>query len=274
MQPLSPYQLPAVDARRMFELGVTAGSCQEPSQLQQLLEGFLKIFPADAAVCGLAKAQRPQSCNGDPHEHQSPTVDIPMVFNAGWSEEFLKIYLGRKIIERDGLFFAWLKCQQPMVWLDVYEKQKHPFNPWTKEGFDPKYVELTFDLNLPFKIRVGQIESAELQSGLYINFCSRREANRFSGIIQVIMPHLHNAIMRCYRNSTNGSTAPPTAIRLAPRESEVLKWLIDGKSNWEIGVILGISVNTVKFHLKNLMQKFNAMNRYHLVANAMGRPWH
>jgi len=274
MQPLSPYQLPAVDALRMFELGVTAASCQEPSQLQQLLEGFLKIFPADAAVCGVVKVQHPQPGNGDLHEQQFPYIEIPAVFNAGWPEEFLRFYLGEKIIERDGQYFTWLKSQQPTLWLDVYEKQKHPFNTWTKQGIDPKFVEFTFDCDLRLALRFGQIESAELQSGYYIKFQSRREAHRFSALIQAMVPHLHNALLRCYKNSANGSTVTPTAIRLAPRESEVLKWLMEGKSNWEIGVILGISVNTVKFHLKNLMQKFNAMNRYQLVANAMGRPWH
>jgi DNA-binding CsgD family transcriptional regulator len=253
----------------MFELGVTAATCQEPSQIQKLLESLLKIFPIDAAVCGVGNVQYPQPGNGDLREQRSLNIEVPTVFNAGWPEEALRFYVGEKVVERDGLFFAWLKCQQPMLWLDVYEKQKHPFNIWTKRGFDPKYVELAIDLNLSFQLRTGQIESAELLSGLYLKFRSRREAHRFSGIIQVMMPHLHNAIVRCHRRSVDGKPEPGPGIRLAPRESEVLKWLIEGKNNWEISVILRISVNTVKFHLKNLMRKFNAMNRYQLVANAM-----
>jgi DNA-binding CsgD family transcriptional regulator len=269
MPPLSPQRLPAVDALKMFELGVTAATCQEPAQLQALLESFFKIFPIHAAVCGIVKVEPPQTGNGTPTERQSPNIDIPAVYNAGWPEEFLRFYLGEKVIERDGQFFTWLKSQYPTLWLDVYEKQKHSFNPWTKQGIDPKFVEFTLDCDLRLALRFGQIESAGLQTGGYLKFHTRREAHRFSPLIQAMVPHLHNAMMRCYKRSTEGQTDPGPGIQLGPRESEVLKWLIEGKSNWEISMILHISVNTVKFHLKNLMHKFNAMNRYQLVANAM-----
>jgi len=56
---------------------------------------------------------------------------------------------------------------------------------------------------------------------------------------------------------------------ISPREKEVLKWIIEGKTNWEIGVILHISERTVKFHVQNLMKKLRATNRYHIVAKAL-----
>ena len=56
---------------------------------------------------------------------------------------------------------------------------------------------------------------------------------------------------------------------ITQREQEMLEWLKQGKTSWEIGQILGISENTVNFHIKNLMKKLEAVNRPHLVAVAV-----
>ena len=40
---------------------------------------------------------------------------------------------------------------------------------------------------------------------------------------------------------------------LSPKELEVLKWVQEGKTNEEIGVILGKTMWAVKYHLKNIM---------------------
>ena len=45
------------------------------------------------------------------------------------------------------------------------------------------------------------------------------------------------------------------------REREILHWLAQGKSNPEIAIILGISGNTVKAHVKNLMKKLEVNSR-------------
>ncbi|WP_447973005.1 LuxR family transcriptional regulator [Nitrospira sp. Kam-Ns4a] len=47
------------------------------------------------------------------------------------------------------------------------------------------------------------------------------------------------------------------SVRQAPvltkREREVLEWMKEGKTNWEIGRILGISERTVRFHVGNIL---------------------
>ncbi|VAW58405.1 hypothetical protein MNBD_GAMMA11-3011 [hydrothermal vent metagenome] len=48
---------------------------------------------------------------------------------------------------------------------------------------------------------------------------------------------------------------------LSPRELDVLEWVCVGKTNWEIGKILGISFCTVKIHVRNILRKLNASNR-------------
>jgi DNA-binding NarL/FixJ family response regulator len=57
--------------------------------------------------------------------------------------------------------------------------------------------------------------------------------------------------------------------RLTDRELEVLKFVTVGLRNREIATELGISENTVKFHLKNIVEKLHAQNRAELAARAV-----
>ncbi len=49
--------------------------------------------------------------------------------------------------------------------------------------------------------------------------------------------------------------------QLTPREREVLFWVGKGKSNAEIGMILGIAAATVGKHLERIYPKINVENR-------------
>jgi two-component system nitrate/nitrite response regulator NarP len=53
---------------------------------------------------------------------------------------------------------------------------------------------------------------------------------------------------------------------LTPRERDLLSYLSDGRTNAQIATELGISLNTVKFHLKNLYEKLSVNNRAQAVA--------
>lgn len=51
---------------------------------------------------------------------------------------------------------------------------------------------------------------------------------------------------------------------LSVRERDVLRLLVEGRPNGEIARMLGISVNTVKFHVSNLLRKTGSRNRAEL----------
>lgn len=59
------------------------------------------------------------------------------------------------------------------------------------------------------------------------------------------------------------------AFGLTPRECEVMRWVIAGKTNPEIARILGVSVVTVEKHLGSVYQKLNVENRTAAVTTAM-----
>jgi len=60
-------------------------------------------------------------------------------------------------------------------------------------------------------------------------------------------------------------------VRLTSREIECLQWASCGKSEWEIGIILGISEHTAEKHLISARAKLGAANRVEAVAVAVRR---
>lgn len=58
---------------------------------------------------------------------------------------------------------------------------------------------------------------------------------------------------------------------LSPREMDVLRGVAAGRSNKSIGTGLGISEETVKGHMRNILMKLGANDRTHAVAIALKR---
>ena len=51
------------------------------------------------------------------------------------------------------------------------------------------------------------------------------------------------------------------SLKLTPREAEVLFWISEGKSNQDIGVILGASTRTICKHVEHILCKLSVENR-------------
>lgn len=54
---------------------------------------------------------------------------------------------------------------------------------------------------------------------------------------------------------------PLDSLGLTPREAEVLTWIAQGKSNYEIGVILSACTGTICKHVEHILAKLNVENR-------------
>ena len=58
-------------------------------------------------------------------------------------------------------------------------------------------------------------------------------------------------------------------LRLTRRESQVLLWIAQGKTNREIGQILSLSPRTVNKHLEQVFRKLGVENRTAAAAMAL-----
>jgi transcriptional regulator EpsA len=90
-------------------------------------------------------------------------------------------------------------------------------------------------------------------------------------LLELIVPYLHLAWMRSQlaRPPEDIQVPARTPDLLTVREKEILRWIHLGKSNFEIGTILGISPLTVKNHVQKILRKLNVRNRTQAVGRAL-----
>jgi len=74
-------------------------------------------------------------------------------------------------------------------------------------------------------------------------------------------------VMSGFQQLATQKTEEPN--QLTEREIELLHWMVEGLSNKGIAQKLFISENTVKYHIRNILQKLGAQNRTEAVATAI-----
>jgi DNA-binding NarL/FixJ family response regulator len=87
-------------------------------------------------------------------------------------------------------------------------------------------------------------------------------------------PVLRDALREVARTGalrSGGQHQAASSSPITPREYDVLRLVASGHTNAEIGEQLGISLNTVKAYLQNVMQKLGARNRAQVITNARVR---
>ena len=82
--------------------------------------------------------------------------------------------------------------------------------------------------------------------------------------LMVLSWNFHAAALR-----SCGVLAAEENLHLPPRESSCLRWKALGKTDEDIGRILGISSHTVRFHLESARARLNTSNTTHTVAKAI-----
>lgn len=95
-----------------------------------------------------------------------------------------------------------------------------------------------------------------------------RPRPRHAYFMELLLPYLHLSLQRVSRQRAQvraGTLARPVSAR----EAEILHWVREGKSNDEIGQILGISGLTVKNHLQRVYRLLGVSNRAHAIARGM-----
>ncbi|MCC6141562.1 MAG: autoinducer binding domain-containing protein [Nitrospira sp.] len=94
----------------------------------------------------------------------------------------------------------------------------------------------------------------------------QRQIWKLRSMMQILAPHFHLAYMRA-TTWAQGPHPSTKRVDLTAREEEIMRWVAEGKTNWEISMILKVSLNTIKFHLKNIYQKLGGVeNRWSAVA--------
>ena len=86
-------------------------------------------------------------------------------------------------------------------------------------------------------------------------------------ILKLLTPHLHFALARVLTTVEEYHGAlGKTRKALSERQREILHWLHEGKTNWEIAKILNLSELNVKYHVDQIFAKLEVRSRAQAVA--------
>ena len=95
------------------------------------------------------------------------------------------------------------------------------------------------------------------------------DAARQAYALELLLPYLHVHWLALPVSQRVRATGPVAARAASARELEVLHWVREGKSNEEVGQILGISGTTVKSHLQRIYKLLGVSNRMQAVSRGI-----
>jgi DNA-binding CsgD family transcriptional regulator len=91
------------------------------------------------------------------------------------------------------------------------------------------------------------------------------ELTRIVAHLQLFAVHAQDAAFRVLVSPEHRPVTP----NLTPRELEVLRWTMEGKTAWEVGAILGISERTAVMHVSNATHKLGCTTKHQAVVKAL-----
>lgn len=236
------------------------------------------ILSKQDAICLLELIHKSLSCTKE-KELKELILDLKALI----PYDYTACLLGRRDKNNVLITYDLINVTFPSEWLDYYViKGYHHIDPIVKENFDNFTLQYWADTYKKYKPQKDFIMAAEdfgLKKGFSYGIKNYKRTqgslfsfsggyierhSRYMAILQLIIPHLHQALTRILIQLDKKQ-----AIQLTQREREVLQWLKQGKSSWDVSRILAISEDTVNFHIKNICQKLDAMNRTHAVVIAI-----
>jgi DNA-binding CsgD family transcriptional regulator len=93
----------------------------------------------------------------------------------------------------------------------------------------------------------------------------RMELTRIVADLQLFAVHAQDTAMRVLISEA----LQPERPALTPRELDVLRWTMDGKTAWETGQLLNIAERTAVQHLQNAMKKLQCNSKHQAVLKAL-----
>jgi len=241
------------DIKRALEFIEAAERCATLSELQNLLTESLAAFGATQFTL-MALAKNPN--NG---------ARSPLPLSEATSREWASRYGERRYFNSDAVIHTALRSSTPFAWTDLDIKQL---------SSSAKTV-----------LNEGR-EILKMEACLVI---PTHDAAGFAGFVSLFFPDeppdqaMHKALklMAIYalekakelQGVEPDKVGWDCACPLTARQRESIAFLAAGKTDWEIGAILGIAEKTANHHFEAAKRQLNVATRAQAVAVAVHRGW-
>ena len=179
------------------------------------------------------------------------------VINVSYSNDWLYTYGKNGYASVDPVLQSLLSSFKTQVWKQTYGKASSPKQL--------EFIEEARSVGLTHGVTTGKLER-DRGFATFFSFAGGDADGtlRFARLIEYLLPSIHRVLI--------ANTHTPLFNRvkgLSPRELTVLLWMKEGKTNWEIARIVGVTERTVRFHVEGIFMKLDVNSRTQAVAVAM-----
>jgi LuxR family quorum sensing-dependent transcriptional regulator len=185
-------------------------------------------------------------------QQQFEDVMLAIRVPAGW----IKLYCEQQYVHVSPAIRHLRSTSFPFEWKDA------PYDP-DKEPRAAEMVRHATEFGLSEGVMVPIYGGAGCEGVVWMG-------GRHLELTAQVKATLHLVALYAFDHVRHLRQAHPAAGRkLSERELEILTWVAQGKTAWEVGEILGISSRTVNTHARAAFQKLGAVNRTQAIAIAL-----
>jgi len=173
-----------------------------------------------------------------------------------WPKDWLDLYMAQGFFQNDPAVLESQRRMTPFLWSEMAQARS-----FTVEGAEIIDAAEAYGWSEVMGVPIhgptsyqGLVTVASLQP---VSLSSIDRA-----ILRVMAVSVHD---RAHASVGLGEPAP-AEVELTPREMECMRWVAAGKTDAEIGIILGIATATAHFHVERVKKKFNTRSRSEAVA--------
>jgi len=228
----------------LLELTQDALAVNTEHELKNLLLRVKKLVPCEHMLSLLGQT-----------DHEGQLLGVTKLVNINYSADWLTHYAANGYAAVDPILIHHFHSFKTQTWSQTYQS--------AASSAERQFAEHAQSYGLSQGITLGQ-RSRRNGTGSMFSFAGQDmgEHPRHLGLLTRLAPHLHVAMMRA-------AYAAAELPALTTRELDVLQWIAQGKTDWEISRIFRISERTVTFHVQNVMVKLHAASRSQAIALAM-----
>lgn len=183
----------------------------------------------------------------------APKVELINNYPELWQQR----YIGNNYVSCDPTVSTGYRTTAPFIWSEELFADARPL--WEDAR--------------AFGLEHGWVQSAFLSSGVAGLLSLSRACEHISAAeLNTKTPLLlwFNQLAQLgFQKHLLPSMLPSSELQLTPREAEILRWTADGKTSFEVAMILGIAERTVNFHLGNIVKKFKVNNKVSAAVQAV-----
>lgn len=218
---------------------------RNPAEVCGRLLATLKRFGAEHVLAGTI-----------PPPGSSPRQQLSSIVLDYWPAEWTQRYFSYGYLYRDPAIHGVTTGAGPFLWREL--------EPIYRDSPDARRVMEEagdFRLKSGFTIPLATLEGDV--AGLSVAGEHLEIAPAERGMLTLLATY---ALGRSFALRSAQCAQSPS---LTPREREALQWAAEGKSEWEIGEIMGISEHGVDKHMRTARQKLGTTSRTQAVAEAI-----